>query len=68
MLPKDAFIPGLASFAVAQILFTVSFATGETTSTRLIIGLVVAFPLAVFLARRFVKAIRASGHDELLHR
>ena len=66
MLPKDAFIPGLASFAVAQILFTVSFATGETTATRLIIGLVVATPLAVFLARRFVKAIRASGHGELV--
>lgn len=66
MLPKDAFIPGLASFAVAQILFTVSFATGETTATRLIIGLVVAIPLAAFLARRFVKAIRASGHGELV--
>jgi len=66
MLPKDAFIPGLASFAVAQILFTVSFATGETTATRLIVGLVVAIPLAAFLARRFVKAIRASGHGELV--
>jgi uncharacterized membrane protein YhhN len=66
MLPKDAFIPGLASFAVAQILFSISFATGETTATRVILGLVVAIPLAVFLARRFVKAIRASGHGELV--
>lgn len=66
MLPKDAFIPGLASFAVAQILFTVSFATGETTATRLTIGLVVAIPLAAFLARRFVAAIRASGHTALV--
>lgn len=66
MLPKDAFIPGLASFAVAQILFTVSFATGETTAIRLILGLVVAVPLAALLARRFVSAIRASGHAELV--
>lgn len=66
MLPKDAFIPGLASFAVAQILFTVSFAMGETTAIRLILGLVVAVPLAALLARRFVTAIRASGHAELV--
>ena len=66
MLPKDAFIPGLASFAVGQILFTVSFATGETTASRLIIGLVVAIPLAAVLARRFVTAMSASGHKELV--
>lgn len=66
MLPKDAFIPGLASFAVGQILFTVSFATGETAASRLIIGLVVAIPLAAVLARRFVTAMSASGHKELV--
>lgn len=66
MLPKDAFIPGLASFAVAQILFTVSFATGETTASRVFIGLIVAIPLAALLARRFVTAIRASGHAQLV--
>lgn len=66
MLPKDAFIPGLASFAVAQILFTVSFATGETTASRVFIGLFVAIPLAAVLARRFVTAIRASDHAELV--
>ena len=66
MVPKDAFIPGLASFAVAQILFTVSFATGETTASRVFIGLIVAIPLAALLARRFVTAIRASGHAQLV--
>ena len=66
MLPKDAFIPGLASFAVAQILFTVSFATGETTASRVFIGLFVAIPLAALLAQRFVTAIRASGHAQLI--
>lgn len=66
MLPKDAFIPGLASFAVAQILFTVSFATGETTALHFVVGLVIAVPLATVLARRFVTAISASGHKELV--
>ena len=66
MLPKDAFIPGLASFAIAQVLFTVSFATGETTASRVINGLLVAVPLATILARRFVTAIRTSGHAELV--
>ena len=66
MLPKDAFVPGLASFAVAQILFTISFATGHTTASHLIVGLVIAVPLAAVLARRFVTAISASGHKELV--
>lgn len=66
MLPKDTFVPGLASFAVAQILFTVSFATGETTATRVLIGIVILVPVALLLARRFVTAIKKSSHNELV--
>ena len=66
MLPRDAFIPGLASFAVAQILFTVSFATGDTSSGRVMVGVVLAAAAAHFLSRRFVRAMRASGHAELV--
>lgn len=65
MLPRDSFVPGLASFAVAQVLFTVSFAAGETSGGRLAIGVCVAVPVAALLARRFVAAIRRSGHGEL---
>ena len=66
MLPRDAFIPGLASFAIAQVLFTVSFATGETTTGRTIVGLLIAVPAAALLGRRFVGAIRTAGHPELV--
>jgi len=66
MLPKDAFIPGLASFAIAQILFTISFVTGETTASRVVIGIVLLIPVALLLARRFVTAIKTSGHAELV--
>lgn len=66
MLPRDAFIPGLASFAIAQILFTVSFATGEFSGLRLIVGVAIALPVLAFLVRRFVGAIKTSGHGELV--
>jgi len=66
MLPRDAFIPGLASFAVAQILFTVSFVTSDVNGGRLVIGLIIAIPASGLLARRFVGAIKRSGHGELV--
>ncbi|MBU6242247.1 MAG: hypothetical protein KJS66_10710 [Acidobacteria bacterium] len=66
MLPRDAFIPGLASFALAQILFTVSFATSGVSGGRLVVGLIIAIPTSGLLARRFVDAIKKSGHGELV--
>lgn len=66
MLPKDAFIQGLASFAVAQILFTISFVTDGTTLGRFAIGTVIVVPISAMLARRFVTALRRSGHGELV--
>jgi len=66
MLPRDAFVPGLASFAVAQIFFAVSFGLEEPTSTRLAIGAVVVIVGAVLLARRFVTAIVRTGDRSLV--
>ena len=66
MLPRDAFVPGLASFAIAQICFAVSLLTQDVTSTRLVVGLVIVVPTSLFLARRFVKSISSSGHKELV--
>jgi uncharacterized membrane protein YhhN len=66
MLSRDAFVAGLASFAIAQICFTVSLLTQDVTSTRLVIGLVIVVPTAIFLAHRFVKSISRSGHQELV--
>jgi len=61
MLPRDAFVPGLASFAVAQICFAVSLFTQDATLTRLVVGLIIVVPTTLFLARRFVKSISTSG-------
>ena len=66
MLPRDSFIQGLGSFAVAQILFTVSFLTGETSGLLLLVGVVTVGTAAVLLARRFVAGIRQSGRAELV--
>lgn len=43
MLPKDRFIPGLLSFLVAQIVYSVAFVTSASDYSVLI-----AFPLLVF--------------------
>ena len=66
MLPRNAFVPGLASFAVAQVFFTVSFVVDDTSSTGWIVGLVVAVPVAALLARRFLGALRRGGHGDLV--
>lgn len=62
MLPRDAFLPGLAAFAVAQTSFTVSFALQSPTRLRLVIALVLVVPGAAILTRRFVRAV-AGGPD-----
>ena len=60
MLPRDAFVAGLASFAVAQISFTVSFALQDPTITRLVIGLILVVPCVLVLARRYLGALAAA--------
>lgn len=57
MLPRDAFLPGLAAFAVAQTCFAVSFAFQDPTVLRLVIAVVLVVPGAVILDRRFVRAL-----------
>lgn len=66
MLPRDAFLPGLGSFAVAQILFTVSFALREPTLTGAIVGVVAVVVGATVLARRFIGALRRSGFGSMV--
>lgn len=66
MLPRDAFLPGLGSFAVAQILFTVSFILREPTAIRALIGLVVVAIGATLSARRFIGALRRSGAGKMV--
>ena len=66
MLPRDAFVPGLASFAIAQVLFTGSFIAQDPTTPRLLIGVLIAVPITAFLAHRFVSALKHAGHKDLV--
>jgi uncharacterized membrane protein YhhN len=66
MLPRDAFVSGLAAFAAAQISLTVSFAFQDPTTTRLAIGLVVVLPCVLLLARRYLGALKGSDEAALV--
>lgn len=66
MLPKDAFLPGLGSFAAAQILFTVSFALREPTAIGAIVGVAAVGVATTVLARRFIGALRRSGSGSMV--
>lgn len=66
MLPRNAFVPGLASFAVAQVLLAVSFVLQEPRRGGFVVGIAIAVPVAVILARRFIGALRRNGHHELV--
>lgn len=66
MLPRDAFVPGLASFAIAQICFAVSLLNEGVTTLPLLIGLAIVGPATLILARRFTRFILVSGHKDLV--
>lgn len=66
MLPNDSFVQGLGSFAVAQVLFVVSFVTQEPSTTGWIIGVAVAVPVTFLLARRFIGALGSAGEKALV--
>jgi uncharacterized membrane protein YhhN len=66
MVPRNAFVPGLASFAVAQVLLAVSFLLQDPSIEGFVVGVVIAIPVAALLARRFIGALRRNDHHELV--
>ena len=66
MLPSDRFVPGLGSFFVAQLLYTVGFALHGGSFVDYAIGAVIVTVLVVPLCRRFVGALRRAGRDKLV--
>jgi uncharacterized membrane protein YhhN len=65
MLPRDAFVPGLASFFVAQLCFAVGFALHVEVG-GLVVGIAVVAVIVVPLAMRFVRALRVRGERALV--
>ncbi len=66
MLPRDAFVPGLASFLVAQLCFAVGFALHIASALQLALGVVLVVVFAALLTTRFLRALVRDGRASLL--
>jgi uncharacterized membrane protein YhhN len=66
MLPGDRFVPGLGSFAVAQLLYTVGFALHGGTALEYLVGALLVAALVVPLSLRFMGALRRAGHAAMV--
>jgi len=61
MLPDPrAFVPGLAAFLVAHVVYVVGFACGPGTATELLVGAVVALVVAVPVGTRLLCHVHRS--------
>jgi uncharacterized membrane protein YhhN len=66
MLPSDAFVPGLASFLVAQLCFSVGFALHLASGRQLVLGIVLVVVIAALLTSRFLNALVREGRRSLV--
>ena len=66
MLPRNAFVPGLGAFLVAQACFAVGFALTHPDATDLLIGIVVVLAVSLPLAARTARALQRAGRDALV--
>jgi uncharacterized membrane protein YhhN len=60
MLPRDAFVPGLASFLLAHLAYIVAFRTGGGSAGALAVSGLVVVVAAVAVGRKVVAGVRAS--------
>ena len=65
MLPRDAFVPGLAAFLVAQLCITVGNALLVTSWLALLVSAIVVSLVAVPLAVRYLRALARSDAEGL---
>jgi len=66
MLPSDRFVAGLASFLLAHVAYVIGLTRHGGSAGAL---LATAIPVVIatgFLGARFLRAARATGHDELV--
>ena len=65
MLPKDRFVPGLASFLLAHVAYIVGLRFVGTSGAGFLVGVVVVAVALPFLAPPILRAIGASDSPEL---
>ena len=66
MLPSDRFVAGLASFLLAHVAYVVGLTRHGGSAGALFVAAVPVVIVAGLLGARFLRAARATGHDELV--
>lgn len=66
MLPRDLFVPGLASFLVGHLAYIVGLQSFDHTAAGLAVGLVVVLLAIPILGLRIANAVRSGEEPELL--
>jgi uncharacterized membrane protein YhhN len=66
VLPRDAFVPGLASFLVAQLCFAAGFSLEVDDGRRVAIGIVVVVVVAAPLTVRIMRGLVRTGQGSLV--
>jgi uncharacterized membrane protein YhhN len=65
MLPRDLFVPGLASFLVAHVCYVAGFLTEDLTAAGWVAGAVVVAVALATLGRRVLGAVRSGDEPGL---
>ena len=66
MLPTDRFVAGLASFLLAHVAYAIGLTRHGGSAGALFVAAIPVVIVAGLLGARFLRAARATGHDELL--
>jgi len=66
MLPGDRFVPGLASFLLAQLAFAVGFSLHGGSAGDYLVGVLIVAAVGVPLVVRFVRALLRAGRGALV--
>jgi len=66
MLPSDRFVAGLTSFLLAHIAYVIGLTRHGGSAGELFVAAIPVVIVAGLLGARFLRAARATGHDELV--
>lgn len=66
MLPSDRFVAGLASFLFAHVAYVIGLTRHGGSAGALFVAAVPVVIVTGLLGARFLRAARATGHDELV--
>jgi uncharacterized membrane protein YhhN len=66
MLPRDLFVPGLASFLLGHLAYIAGLWTGDTSTAGLVLGIVLIAVALPLLGGRILRAVRTGDEPDLL--